>query len=641
MHDVSMINEPVSSIPPPAASSGGKYPRPQMVRRSWVDLCGPWGFAHDDDDAGRTHRWPESAEAFDRTIIVPFPPESGASGIGDKDFHPVVWYRRVVTRAELMNAGLGIQGERLRLHFGAVDYRADVWINGSYLGHHEGGNTPFSFDITPQVSGTAETFAVVVRAEDDPLDAAQPRGKQDWQAKPHGIWYERTTGIWQQVWLEAVPKLEVAGLTWIPDVPAGAVHLTVELGSRPRSSVQVEVELSYDNETLTRIQFDQAEPRSQTTITIPHQANGQAHEALLWSPENPRLIDARITVRASGQVIDSLSSYFGLRSVGWSDGHFMLNDRPYYIRAVLEQGYWPTSHLASPDADALREEVQLIKDFGFNSARIHEKVEDPRFLYWADRLGLLIWGENASAYEYSNTAASRTTREWLEVLRRDLSHPSIVVWVPLNESWGVQHIAHDPAQLSYAQGLYHLTKALDPTRLVITNDGWEHADSDMWTIHDYGVSREELAANYTDKSRVAELLSGIGPLGRRIRLLDCADRQQPVVVSEFGGVSYLTDSDVTAWGYATASDADEFEKLLRELFEGLQSSPVLAGFCYTQLTDTLQEANGLTDAHRKPKLPIEVIRSIVNGDHIQAAALKRPKAAVEKPHKTLAVQGQR
>jgi beta-galactosidase/beta-glucuronidase len=618
-------------LPLPSAAADGSYPRPQMVRASWRQLDGLWDFAYDDSREGVAAGWRVDETPFTESIRVPFPPESAASGIGDNSFHPVVWYRREVTESDLRMAGWGSQGDQALLHFGAVDYRADVWLDGAYLGSHEGGHTPFSFDITPHVENAARPISLVVRAEDDPRDLAQPRGKQDWELEPHGIWYKRTTGIWQPVWLEAVPSTRVSYLAWSTDVPSGSVTLSLELTERPVECVTVAVHLSMEGVSLAKVIYEQHDPRAEFVIMLPHQSNGQAYEKLLWSPENPRLVTATVTVTTSEQQTDVVASYFGIRSVGWSDGHFVLNDRPYYVRAVLEQGYWPDTHLAAPSADALRAEVQLIKDLGFNSARIHEKIEDPRFLYWADRLGLLIWGESASAFEFSPKAVERSTREWTEMIRRDISHPSIVVWVPLNESWGVQHISHKPAQLAYARAFYHLTKALDPNRLVVSNDGWEHADSDIWTVHDYGVTHDEVAANYADRTVVAEMLNGTSPLGRKTRLLGEPDRGQPVIVSEFGGVSYVTDYEGPAWGYATASSAEEFAIRVRDLFTGLQSSPVLAGFCYTQLTDTLQEANGLLTADRVPKLPIEQIRSIVSGDGVDIAWQRRPKKPVEEP----------
>lgn len=601
----------------PDVQLDGDYPRPQLVRPHWCDLSGLWSFAYDDDRVGTDEGWPRGG-AFERTITVPFPPESKASGIGDAGFHPVVWYRRELGGTELAAAGLteagrGGQGGRVRLHFGAVDYRADVWLDGQHLGHHVGGQTPFAFDVTAQVRAAHGPLTLVVRAEDDPLDVSQPRGKQDWQLEPHGIWYHRTTGIWQPVWLEAVPQERVERLSWSCDLVQGTVQLDLELGGRPAAPVTVRVELAYAGEPLAEVAFRQSDPRSRTVITLPRQANGQAYESLLWSPEHPRLVDAVVTLTTDdGTTQDRVGSYLGLRSVGWADGHFLLNDRPRYLRSVLAQNYWPESQLAAPDADALRAEVQLILDLGFNAARVHQKIEDPRFLAWADRLGLLVWAEFPAAFTFSADAVQQTTTEWAEVVRRDSSHPCIVVWVPLNESWGVQHIAHDPQQQAFARSLHQLTLALDPTRPVVTNDGWEQVDPDLWTIHDYAVEPEVLAASYVDRQTIRGLAAGVGPIGRRLQLGDATDRGQPVMVTEFGGVRYAS-SEPGTWGYVSVGDAETFEQLLRGLFTALQSSPALAGFCYTQLTDTLQEANGLTDAERRPKLDVARIRAIVLG----------------------------
>ncbi|SED77052.1 glycoside hydrolase family 2 protein [Ruania alba] len=602
------------------------YPRPQVVRASWMSLDGSWEFGYDDDF---TEAFPARLE---RQIVVPFPPESPASGVGERGFHPVVWYRRTLSPDELATAGWRADGDRLVLHFGAVDYRADVWVNDSLAGRHEGGHSPFSFDITDLLT-TDRDVVITVRAEDDPLDVGQPRGKQDWQEEPHGIWYERTTGIWQPVWLEAVPVEHIGRLSWSSDLPRASVTLELELARRPHAPVTVDVSLSYEGAVLGTAQWRTGEPRSTQVISLPRQTNGQAYESLLWTPESPRLLEALVEVTdASGQV-DTVSSYLGLRSVGTDGGHFVLNDRPYYVRSVLGQGYWPESHLAAPSSGALRAEVALTKSLGFNAIRLHQKVEDPRFLMWADRLGLMVWEEAPSHFEFSSTAVTRLTREWSDVVLRDRSHPSIVTWVPLNESWGVQHISHDFAQLDYAQALYHLTKALDPTRPVISNDGWEHAESDIMTIHDYAITGPELAACYTDAPALESVLSGLGPLGRRMRLLASASRTAPVMVSEFGGISFApSHDDGTAWGYGTAASGEEFESIVRELFTALQSSPVLAGFCYTQLVDTRQESNGLADAHRTPKLAPEVIAAIVRGDTVDTSGHRRPRKPAEQPH---------
>jgi beta-galactosidase/beta-glucuronidase len=594
-----------------ASAQDGSYPRPQLRRPAWADLTGPWDFAYDDEDRGRDESWFRDTDAFDRVITVPFPPESPASGIGDPGFHQVVWYRRAVTAADLEAAG-ATETTRVIVHFGAVDFRADVWADGHYLGMHEGGQTPFAFELPAGIPRSG--FTLVVRAEDDHADVSQPRGKQDWLEEPHVIWYHRTTGIWQPVWLEAVADERVARLRWIPDVPRASVDLHVRMARRPRSRLTLDVVIEHEGTEVAALSAPVSEPEQTVTLHLPDQGNGQAYERLLWSPEHPTLLDARIRVLdEEGVVVDEVHSYLGLRSVGTHGGRFLLNDRPYALRSVLEQGYWPETHLAAPSAGALRDEVELIRELGFNAVRLHEKAEDPRLLFWADRLGLLVWGEIGSAFEFSPRAIERTVAEWMDIVGRDGSHPSIVTWVPINESWGVQHIAHDPAQLAFVRALAELTRSLDRSRLVISNDGWEHAESDLLTIHDYAASGDELRHTYRDEASIAAMIAGVGPAGRRLSLAPAAAAGLPVMVTEFGGISFAPGAAEESWGYSVASSPEDFEARLRELVGALHDSPVLAGFCYTQLTDTRQETNGLTDEHRRPKLPAETIRAIITG----------------------------
>jgi hypothetical protein len=283
---------------------------------------------------------------------------------------------------------------------------------------------------------------------------------------------------------------------------------------------------------------------------------------------------------------------------------------PYYLRLVLGQNYWPDSHLAAPSPEALRKEAEHIKAMGFNGVRIHQKIEDPRFLYWCDVLGLLVWEEMPSAYAFSNSAVERLSREWMEAIRRDKSHPSIVAWVPLNESWGVSQIAVRADQAHYASALYHLTKALDPSRPVISNDGWELVESDIWSIHDYAPDGAGLRARFHSAQDLEAMLSGMGPARRRIMLGGRERAGQPVMLTEFGGLSFTPKLGEAWHGYSTVADAEEFEARLRDIFGTIAESPFLAGYCYTQLTDTEQETNGLLTASREPKLPVESIREI-------------------------------
>ena len=579
-------------------------PRPLLVRPGWIDLCGQWGFAFDDDDHGLAAHWHANPGAFDRTITVPYPPESELSGIRSPRPHPVVWYRREFTAPPVA------PGHRLVLNFGAVDYAASVWINGIPVGGHEGGHTPFSFDVTDALHHDRPRQSIVVRAEDRPDDVAQPRGKQDWRDEPHDIWYHRTTGIWQPVWAEVVPVLHLRLLHWTADIPACSVTCEGQLAYEPTTPVEVQVTLSLGPEVLAvqSVRVDHA--RFQFDVTVAALRHGQDRNRLLWSPEHPTLLDATVETRSAESPVDTVTSYVGVRELGAGDGCFLLNQTPYFPRMVLQQGYWPQSHLAAPDATALRREVELIKELGFNGVRVHQKVEDPRFLYWCDRLGLLVWGEAANAYEFSPTAVERLMREWLEIVRRDRSHPCIVTWVPINESWGVPDIGTSPAQVHFARSLYHLTTSLDPTRPVISNDGWETPEADIYGIHDYSPDGSSLAARYGDAESLSRTLAAGRPGGRRLVLADIA-RDRPVMITEFGGLSPAPVAGENWFGYSTYTDAEDLVRRLDDLVSALLNSRALAGFCYTQLADTEQERNGLLTADRIPKAAPTEIRAIL------------------------------
>jgi hypothetical protein len=449
---------------------------------------------------------------------------------------------------------------------------------------------------------------VVVRAEDQPRDVRFPRGKQDWLEGPHNIWYHRTTGIWQPVWLVVVPDLHVTDLHFTPDIANCRVRCEVRLSGVPKAPVRLTLKLAAKGETLAEQAILVGDSEVAFDIAIPALQHGTYRDHLLWSPERPNLVDVEAVLE--GARPDRVQSYLGLRSVDVGEGHFLLNGLPYYLRLVLGQNYWPESHLASPGPDALRKEAEAIKAMGFNGVRIHQKIEDPRFLYWCDVLGLMVWEEMPSAYAFSNSAVERLSREWMEAIRRDKSHPSIVAWVPLNESWGVHQIAVRKDQEHYASALYHLTKALDPSRPAISNDGWELVESDVWSVHDYAPDGEGLRTRFHTAEDVEALLSGMGPARRRIVLggRDLGDK--PMMLTEFGGLSY-TPKHGEAWhGYSTVADAAEFEARLRDIFGTIAQSPFIAGYCYTQLTDTEQETNGLLTAEREPKLPLEVIHDI-------------------------------
>lgn len=585
-----------------SAPNDPQHPRPLLVRSGWTDLCGEWGFAFDDDGCGVTEQWQRRDDVFDRTITVPFPFESTASGIGDTGYHPVVWYRRTFTASARA-------GHRLLLHLGAVDYRAHVWVNGHAVAMHEGGHTPITADITAVLEAAGEQV-VVVRAEDDPTDLRQPRGKQDWQPQAHAIWHDRTSGIWQPVWTEQVPDAGVRHLRWSADVDRRAIEMSARVRTDGRPGLRLRVRLSRAGALLADDTYAVVHGEVQRSITLVENDMSLGHSNLLWSPEHPHLIDATVTLLDGDEVVDEVTSYTALRDVRVSDGRLLLNGRPYFLRLVLAQNFWPQSHLSAPDDDALRREVELVKALGFNGVRLHQKVEDPRFLAWCDRRGLLVWAEMPSAYEFAPQTVERLTREWLEVLHRDVSHPCVIAWVPVNESWGVPALERSPQQEALVRSLYHLTKAIDPTRLVIGNDGWEQPLTDVVTVHDYVSSGDVLRERYGDKAAVEHTLANTRP-GYRVVLLPGARRDDvPVVVSEMGGITLDPDGEDSWRGYGEVRTPEQLLAGIEDLVGALLASPAVAGFCWTQLTDTQQEKNGLLTADRRPKVPFEQVRAV-------------------------------
>jgi len=546
---------------------------------------------------------------------VPFAPETPASGIGETGFTLACWYRRAF-EPPLLSAG-----ERLLLHFGAVDYAATVWIDDRLAIEHEGGYTPFTVDLTGFLRQTG-SHTITVRAGDDPADLTKPRGKQDWQLEPHAIWYPRTTGIWQTVWLEKVGATHIATLRWTFQMEAWDIGLEalIEGPGAARTDLHLDVRLSAADETgeerlLADDSYGVVAGEVHRRIALSDPGIDDFRNELLWSPEKPTLIRAELRLRGpDGTSLDEVASYTGLRSVGVQGDRFVLNGRPFTLRMVLDQGYWPETGLTAPTADALRHDVELAKAMGFNGVRKHQKLEDPRYLHWADRLGLMVWAEMPSAYRYTRRSVERVTREWSRALLRDLSHPCIVAWVPINESWGVPDLPNNPSQRDYVQALYYLTRTIDPSRPVIGNDGWESVATDIIGIHDYAADPEAFVRRYGTAEGIPNLFRRERPNGRLLTIDGFPHAGQPLMLTEFGGIALSRpDRDGATWGYARGETAERFAAQYRALVETVQAIPLLAGFCYTQFADTYQEANGLLYADRTPKLPLEEIAAITRG----------------------------
>ena len=580
-----------------------EYPRMQLRRGDWTNLNGAWEFAI---DAEATWTSP-SQVSFDRLIVVPFAPETASSGVEETGFFDAVWFRRQFRAPRLEN------GQRLILHFGAVDHEATVWVNDALAATHEGGYTPFSADITDLLAGDGDQ-TIVVRAFDDPHDLAKPRGKQDWQLDPHSIWYFRTTGIWQTVWMEVVPQTRIEKLRWTPCVREWGIELSTAVAGPVPGGLKLRVRLRANDRELSHDTYSLSEREVSRRITLPDPGIEDSRNDLMWSPWRPTLIDAEIELLdAYGDVIDRVESYTAMRSVGVQGSHFVLNGRMIDLRLVLDQGYWRESGLTAPSDAALRRDVELVKELGFNGVRKQQKIEDPRFLYWADKLGLLVWEEMPSPYRFSQQSVERLTKEWLAAMTRDISHPCIICWVPFNESWGVPDLPSVAAQREFVRGVFHLTKAFDPNRPVIGNDGWEMLVTDIVAIHDY----ERVPANVTKryartKENLAELFAHERPGHRQLLLEHCPHENRPTMLTEFGGIAFHKDTKHT-WGYKRAATAREFYQQYADLLAAVRATPLFSGFCYTQFTDTYQEANGLLYMDRTPKVPIEQIRKATSG----------------------------
>jgi beta-galactosidase/beta-glucuronidase len=583
------------------------YPRPLLRRETWYSLNGEWEFAL--DPAGE---WllPEQVR-WDEVIRIPFSPETLRSGIENTGFYQSCWYRRRVMSPRLED------GQRLFLRFGAVDHLAKVWINGACVGDHHGGYTPFAFDITRQITEAAE-LEIVVRAKDDPHDLAKPRGKQDWQLEPHSIWYPRTTGIWQTVWMEVVPATAIERITFTPHLARWEIGVGAWMDGIPREPLRLSVTLTSGGNLLAADTYTVIAGEVHRRIALPDPGIDDSRNELLWSPNAPNLIDVQFDLWGErGELLDHAVSYTALRSSAVQGDRFVLNNRPYVLRLVLDQGYWPESGLTAPDDAALRRDVELAKAMGFNGVRKHQKIEDPRYLYWADRLGLAVWEEMPSAYRFTPAAVDRLTQEWTQAIFRDYSHPCIIAWVPVNESWGVPNLTDVASERHFVQALYHLTRTLDSTRPVIGNDGWESVATDIIGIHDYDDRPDRIARRYHADQVLPRLFKRERPGGRLLVLEGQMHTDQPLMLTEFGGIALSREKGT--WGYARSRTPEEFAHRYRDLLDVVRELQVFSGFCYTQFADTYQEANGLLFADRTPKIPIEEIAAATAGRHVLRA----------------------
>lgn len=576
-----------------------EYPRPQFVRDKWINLNGPWEFAFDDEGRGVAESWFDG-HTLPMTITVPFSYQTKLSGINDKTVHECVWYARSFEIPDEW------QNLDILLNFGAVDYETVVWINGHEVGHHQGGHVPFQFEIAPYLKPGVNRLTIRV---EDVQDPHQPRGKQSHTGEPHGIDYYCTTGIWQTVWLEAAPAVRIEEVRMTTEASRNRVLLDVFLHA-PSAQWKIVVEAFDDGQLV-------AQAEGHTPIATGH-LNLQIPYAKLWSPESPHLYDLTLRLYDGEKLLDEVKSYVGLRGIELREGKFFINGAPCYLKMVLDQGYWPDGYLTAPSDEALQTDIGWIKMFGFNGARKHQKIEDPRWLYWCDRLGLLVWEEMPNAREWSLRAGELLSTEWQRAIRRDYNHPCVVTWVPVNESMGFPGLGEEHAgQYAYIERMVRVTRRLDSSRPVVDNDGWEHTDiTDICAIHDYTPTARKLKVRYKETIGGGGLPVKVWISERPLFARGSQYRGQPIILSEVGGFLTIPSDippdrrDTLYQFYDSFESPDELVTKYRDLMRGIVSLKFVAGFCYTQLTDIEQEINGLLTYDRRPKIPPERIAEI-------------------------------
>ncbi len=555
-----------------------EHPQPQMRRESWMNLNGEWDFMFDFGNSGIDRKLYER-EALDRKILVPFCPESELSGIGYKDFMRAVWYHRVVTLTDKQTEG------RVLLHFGAVDYECRVWVNGQKAGVHKGGYTSFVFDITKLVRSGENSLSVY--AGDDTRSGKQPKGKQSGLYASHVCDYTRTTGIWQTVWLEFVPEEYIRNVRYYPNTVGNTVTVLAEV----KGTGTLCVKASYEGRNCGRAEA--VASAGYVTLTLP------LSEKHIWEPGNGRLFDLELRFGD-----DLVYSYFGMRDVRIEGERVLINGKSVFQRLVLDQGFYPDGIYTAPTEEALIQDIRLSMDAGFNGARLHQKVFEPLFLYHCDRLGYLVWGEQASwGLDVSvPDGLKHILPEWMEAVYRDFNHPAIIGWCPFNETWDYQGRKQDDELLSI---VYRMTKLADITRPCIDTSGNYHVESDIFDLHDYTQDPKAFAAHYADFAAGGKPCD---PLANRQKFIEGI----PVFISEYGGIKWdIEGVNELSWGYGEGpATEEEFLTRYKGLIDTLLDHPRMFGFCYTQLYDVEQEMNGLYTYGRKPKFDMEVIRAI-------------------------------
>jgi beta-galactosidase/beta-glucuronidase len=575
-----------------------EHPKPQFYRDTWLNLNGRWDFATDPDVVGIKENWQNDPSKFNRKITVPFCVESKLSGIGHTDFINAVWYRRTFTVPQTW------QDKRIFLHSGGLDYECRAWVNGKPVGRHFGGSVSFAFEITDAVK-TGEN-ELVVYAFDDVRSEVQPSGKQSSRPESYGVFYTRVTGIWQTVWLEARPQRFLESVHIVPDLDTKRFIVTPTVQGYKRG-------LQFRATLLTpagkKVASRSVPARSGSSVVL------GVRKPRAWSPRDPYLYDLKLELLDGDKVVDSVASYAGLRKFHIEGSRFYLNNEPIFLRFVLDQGFYPDGIWTAPSDQALKADIEMSMAAGFNGARLHQKVFEERFHYWADKLGYLTWAEFADwggAHSFGNPqGVLNLEREWRDAVLRDRNHPSILAWTPLNETAGAARNNYEAYSRS-VRSLVAVTRAIDPTRPINDASGYVHVETDIFTVHDYDQNIETFRQRYAGVDPDAPQNAFV-----RFPEISVPYQGQPYVVDEYGGTFWTTEyldqpekvgKGRNSWGYGKTGK--EVEDQIKALTDILLNHPQIAGYTYTQLTDVEQEVNGVYTYDRKPKFDVQHLKGI-------------------------------
>ncbi|MDR0832410.1 MAG: glycoside hydrolase family 2 [Bacillales bacterium] len=565
-----------------------EYPRPTFKRTSWILLNGVWNFDFDDENIGLKNKYYNS-NLLKQKINVPFAYQSKLSGINKQEQHYIMWYQK--------DFKVNISNKRYILFFNRVDYYASVYLNGYHLGDHEGGYSRFSFDITDYLK---ENNTLTVRVEDY-NNQRQPRGKQCYD-EPNRCWYQATSGIWQSVWIEEVGSNYFKDAKFVSDIHKNEVEATISTYTNKGS---ISLSISYQGKVVSKQIIDIKSNESKVVVVI--KPNDYIDKLYYWSVNEPNLYDVTLELLVADKVEDRVETYFAFREIKVVEGRILLNDIPIYQKLVLDQGYFDDGDLTPSKVELFKKDIEYCQEFGFNGARKHQKIEDEYYYYYADILGFLVWAEMPSAYEFSSFEISKLSEQYLNIINELSNHPCIIVWVPLNESWGLNKILKDKQQQDYAKALYYLTKAIDKTRLISNNDGWEQVDeTDIIGVHDYAKD----GSDFLNKYQLANI-ENCYPMHRRLFAYGAKYLNQPLIMSEFGGIT-IQDNKVLkdCWGYNLPLSKEEFQKTLKNLIDNIKLA-YFVGYCYTQLSDVKQEVNGLLDKDHNPKIEPKLVKDIL------------------------------